>query len=130
MVSSAAPDSSSWPAGSRVTEAPSRSRAMVLPFSCTGVQPKRTRPLSRASMPRSPSKVGGRRSSRRNPNFSCSVPMRHCERGFSPEAISATSCERSVMGVSATWLGLDKGVARWTVAGDVGLGALHRKGAL
>ncbi|KAG1239578.1 hypothetical protein G6F68_018498 [Rhizopus microsporus] len=56
--------------------------------------------------------------------------MRHCVRGFSPEAITSTSCERSVMGVSATWLGLDKGKARWTVAGDVGLEAFHRKGAL
>src|SRR5690606_26262763 len=30
-------------------------------------------------------------------------------RGFSPEAMYSTSCSRAVIGVSATWLGLDKG---------------------
>jgi hypothetical protein len=38
--------------------------------------------------------------------------------GFSPEANVATSSLRSVIGVSATWLGLDKGrlagILDWT----------------
>jgi len=37
------------------------------------------------------------------------VPMRHASPGFSPEATYSSSWLRCVIGVSATWLGLDKG---------------------
>src|SRR5690606_3927834 len=107
MFSSGAPDSSSWPAGSSVTDAPSRSRATVRPFSSTLSQPKRPSPRSSDSIPRSPSNCGGRRSSRRKPNFSCSVPMRQSALGFSPEATYSTSWSRPVTGVSLAWLELD-----------------------
>ena len=43
IVSSGAPDSSSWPPGSRLTLAPSRSSPISLPASSTGVQLKRSR---------------------------------------------------------------------------------------
>ena len=92
-----------------VTEAPSLSRAMVWPCSCTACQSYRVRPSSSASIPRSPSNGGGRRSSRRKPNFSCSVPMRQSPSGFSPDASTATSWSRWVIGVSPAWLGLDMG---------------------
>ena len=95
---------------------------MTRPFSSTGSQPNRTRPLSSASMPRSPSNAGGRRSSRRKPNFSCSLPMRHWSRVFSPDATYSRSWLRWVTGVSATWLGLDKGRL---AGGRGGRGAAH-----
>ena len=111
MSSSGAPDSSSCPAGSSVTEAPSRDSAITWPCSSTASQPNRVRPLSSASMPRAPSNGGGRRSSRRKPNFSCSVPMRQSPRGFSPEASTATSSSIRLTGVSPSWLGLDMRIA-------------------
>src|SRR5574343_1820881 len=97
MFSSCAPDSSNWPAGSSVTEAPSRNKAMTRPFSSTGCQPKRVMPLSRASMPCGPSNGGGDRSSSRNTNFSCSVPMRQSSLARAPAAWKAISWSLPVM---------------------------------
>ena len=73
--------------GTHLNEVRQVSDQLRLGFLGMGVQPKPTRPSSSASMPRSPSKLGGRRSSRRKPNFSCSVPMRQSAAGFSPEAM-------------------------------------------
>ena len=55
MDLSGAPDSSTCPPGSSVTLQDSWVSAMVLPFSVTGFQPKRVRPLSSAPMPEGPS---------------------------------------------------------------------------
>src|SRR5690606_30338760 len=117
MVCSGAPDSSSWPAGSRVTEAPSLARAIRWPCSSLGSQPNRVRPRKRAPMPRSPSQVGGRRSSRRKPNFSCSVPMRQSAAGLQPATRNSTSSRRSLIGLSLALLGPDTGPALGTIVG-------------
>ena len=64
-------------------------------------------------MPRSPSNSGGRRSSRRKPNFSCSVPIRHASRGFSPDASTSASWRWSVIGASLALLGPDMRASSW-----------------
>src|SRR5690606_15469079 len=76
-------------------------------FSSTGFQPKRCKPLSNASMPRSPSNVGGRRSSSRKPNFSCSVPIRQSADGLDPDARYSTSASRPVIGATSVSAGPD-----------------------
>ncbi len=56
IVSSGAPDSSSWPPGSRLTFAPFLTRPMMLPASVTGSQPKRSdSPVSIALIEHGPS---------------------------------------------------------------------------
>src|SRR5690606_20136975 len=66
-------------------------------------------------MPRSPSQVGGRRSSRRKPNFSCSVPIRHSDAGLQPASRYSTSSRRSLIGLSLALLGPDTGSALGTI---------------
>jgi hypothetical protein len=70
----------------------------------TGAQPNWVRPLSNASMPRSPSNGGGRRSSVRKPNFSCSVPMLQSSGARMPERKKSISCvaRYRAMGTSLT----------------------------
>ena len=92
QVSSGAPDSSNWPAGSRLIAPSAPDSAMTLP---PFVRPAPSRIRSGRAADR-----GCRRARRRTgrgdrrcgyTNFSCSVPMRQRSRGFSPAAIGSAS---------------------------------------